>query len=758
MNSLNHLAIMPHPVGGTQLSAIPGGFAQFSGQGGITVTRGEELLSPSILDDIIEGLNRQHGMFLGCGIEDRNRYRNKVTAFINPPLELIGHDRRLSINALNPRGEILLQILAPLVTVPNFVLVECNRRRLCLEIPQTDSIFPEEARSLQPSVLSPVRLLIQAFAGIKDPYLGLYGAFGYDLAFQFDNIEQQRTRLPHYKNLHLYLPDELYILDTVQQQVTRYAYDFHYRDLTTADLGRTPFLSGVTQPRHPPALPVVSSNLDDAAYAVLVDEARRHMQTGDVFELVLHRRFSTPSTLLPATLFRRLRSVNPSPYEFLLQMGNEQLVGTSPEMFVRVHGRRVESSPVSGTIRRGNNAMEDADRILALLNSEKDETELNMCTDVDRNDKARVCEPGSVKLLGRRLIELYAGLIHTADHVEGRLREELDSIDAFLSHMWAVTLTGAPKRKAMQLIEQLEPEARGWYGGAIGALLLNGDIDTGITIRTAHIQDGQTHYRVGASLVYDSVGAEEEMETRTKAQAFFRALDVTECDVATAVPPDVAPIVPRSPRIVLIDYEDSFVHTLADYFRQAGAEVMTFRHTLPMPQLLALAPDMVVHSPGPGQPSEFALPARILALAGQGIPQFGVCLGLQGIVEAYGGRLGQLAAPRQGKRWRIINTGSGLFDGMPERCRVGAYHALYALRQDFPEALQVTAETEDGVIMAIRHRSLPIEAVQFHPESILSMEGNAGMQMIRNVVSGLLAKLPDGSNCVRATPLATAME
>jgi anthranilate synthase len=754
MNSLNHQA-MPHTVGGAQLPAASDASAQFSGQGGITVTRAEELLPPSILDGLIEGLNRQQGMFLGCGIEDRNRYRRKAVAFINPPLELIGHGRRLSINALNSRGEILLQMLVPLVTVPNFVLVECNRRRLCLEIPQTQSIFAEEARSLQPSVLSPVRLLIQAFAGIHDPYLGLYGAFGYDLAFQFDAIEQQHLRPSHYKNLHLYLPDELYILDAVQQQVTRYAYDFRCRDLTTADLERTRFLPGVMQPRRPPAAPIVSSNLSDAAYAALVDEARHHMKTGDVFELVLHRRFSAPNTRPPTALFHQLRSINPSPYEFLLQMGDEQLAGTSPEMFVRVHGRRAESSPVSGTIRRGSNAMEDADRILALLNSEKDETELNMCTDVDRNDKARVCEPGSVRLLGRRLIELYTGLIHTADHVEGLLREGLDGIDAFLSHMWAVTLTGAPKRKAMQLIEQMEPEARGWYGGAIGALLLNGDIDTGITIRTAHLQGGQVHYRVGASLVYDSIGAEEEQETRTKAQAFFRALQATRCE-AEMIEPHAARV-SRKPRVVLIDYEDSFVHTLADYFRQAGAEVMTYRHTLPMQQLLALAPDMVVHSPGPGRPNEFALPARILALADQGIPQFGVCLGLQGIVEAYGGQLGQLAHPRQGKRWRVVNTGSGLFAGMPELCSVGAYHALYALRQGFPEALQVTAENEDGVIMAIRHRSLAIEAVQFHPESILSMEGNAGMRMIRNVVAGVVDKLATANGHAQATPLAPAM-
>ena len=161
--------------------------------------------------------------------------------------------------------------------------------------------------------------------------------------------------------------------------------------------------------------------------------------------------------------------------------------------------------------------MEDADNIRALYNSDKDEVELTMCTDVDRNDKARICEPGSVRLLGRRMIERYAGLFHTVDHVEGQLRAGFTGIDAFLSHMWAVTLTGAPKKRAVQLVENMESSARRWYGGAIGGLLMNGSVNTGITIRTVHLKNGQADYRAGATLVFDSDGAEEAAETKTKA-------------------------------------------------------------------------------------------------------------------------------------------------------------------------------------------------------------------------------------------------
>src|SRR5690606_24090521 len=190
-----------------------------------------------------------------------------------------------------------------------------------------------------------------------------------------------------------------------------------------------------------------------------------------------------------------------------------------PEMFVRVSGRRVETCPSSGTMRRGTDAMEDAEQIISLLNSKKDESELTMCSDVDRNDKSRVCEPGSVRVIGRRQIEMYSRLIHTVDHIEGRLRPELDAFDAFLSHAWAVTVTGAPKLWAMRFIEANEKSPRAWYGGAIGMIHFNGDMNTGLTLRTIRIQDGIAEVRAGATLLFDSDPAEEEAETELKASA-----------------------------------------------------------------------------------------------------------------------------------------------------------------------------------------------------------------------------------------------
>ena len=237
----------------------------------------------------------------------------------------------------------------------------------------------------------------------------------------------------------------------------------------------------------------------------------------------------------PAAFYERLRRRNPAPYEFFLNLGEgEYLVGASPEMYVRVTGDRVETCPIAGTVPRGASPLADAQNILALLSSAKEESELTMCTDVDRNDKSRICVPGSIKVIGRRQIELYSRVIHTVDHVEGRLRPEFDALDAFLSHMWAVTVTGAPKTWAMQFIEDHEASPRRWYGGAVGVLGFDGSMNTGLTLRTAHIRDGLAAVRTGATLLFDSDPAAEELETRLKAKALLEVLAQASADPAGA--------------------------------------------------------------------------------------------------------------------------------------------------------------------------------------------------------------------------------
>ena len=716
----------------------------FQSRSGIVIERQTQVLDYRAgIEHLIERLDSERGAFLSSNVEDPDRYSRWDMAFTAPPLEFIGLGPRLTVNALNERGERLLGILRPCLTGADYTReISTTTRSLVIEVAESDGFFTEEQRSLQPSVFTPLRRLMADFEGFEDSFLGLFGAFGYDLIFQFDKIPLSQDRGAMTKDLHLFLPDRICIVDRRKEVARRYDFEFTDGAISTAGAAHESFAPLPDQTQGPSlARGEITSDHTADEYASKVDAARERMRAGDIFEVVLSRSFSTRYEGAPSALYRRMRQLNPSPYEFFCQFGDEQLVGTSPEMFVRVEGDRVETSPIAGTIRRGANPVEDAERIRTLYNSAKDEAELTMCTDVDRNDKARICEPGSVRLLGRRMIERYAGLFHTVDHVEGLLRPPYTGIDAFLSHMWAVTLTGAPKRMAVQIIEAMEKSPRGWYGGAVGALFLGGGVNTGITIRTVHLHDGFAHYRAGASLVYDSVGEEEERETRIKATTLFKTIEGFKTMEGPALRPAAALARGNRPgagaTIIMIDNEDSFVHTLADYFRQTGAEVRTYRWGVPVTKIAAEAPDLVVHSPGPGRPSRFDVPELVRALARDGVAQFGVCLGLQGIAEAFGGKLAVLDEPRHGKVWEISHIGAGIYGGLPSPCRAGAYHSLYALEGKLPECLEVTARNQDGLVMGLRHRELAIEAVQFHPESILSMHGDAGHRLVRNVVDGL---------------------
>jgi anthranilate synthase len=702
---------------------------KYFSRNGIAVTRSASKVPFSRgLRDLLRELDLHRGVYLSSGYEYPGRYSRWDIASVCPPLEIVAFGRDVQVRALNERGGVVNRLLEP-VLAPHphweeFRLIDGDLRGRLKPLPP---LFAEEERSKQPSVFSVLRALIQEFRSEKDSRLGLVGAFGYDLLFQFDPIE---LKLPRHgrKDLHLFLCDDILYMDRKKEQIERYQYDFASSDLTTEGLPRA--AAQVAQPEPGPGGDIVSDHTP-AEYMANVETVREGMRQGNFYEVVLRQTFSAPFSGSVSSLFERVQQASPSPYEFLLQLGDEQLVGASPEMFVRVEGARVETCPISGTARRTGDPLEDAANIRELLNSAKEESELTMCTDVDRNDKSRVCVPGSVQVIGRRLIESYAGVFHTVDHVEGMLQPGFDSLDAFLAHMWAVTVIGAPKKAAAQAIENIEKTARGWYGGAIGMLSLNGEMNTGILIRTVHVGNGRADYPVGATLLYDSVPAMEEQETRLKATGFFRAL--REAEHPSSMPGQPERVM-ANVRMMLIDNDDCFIHTLANYARQAGAEVITYRSGFPLELIDKVAPDVILISPGPGRPADFKVPDVVRYAAERRLPVFGVCLGLQGIVEAFGGELGVLSYPMHGKPSTVSHEGKGVFKGLPPQFEVGRYHSLYAIPDKFPACLEVTAMSEDGIIMGVRHRELPIEAVQFHPESLLSLRERCGLRLIENVV------------------------
>jgi len=701
----------------------------YSTPSGIVITRTISKAAYSRgLRGLLRKLDTQRGVYFSSGYEYPERYSRWDFAAVAPPLEIVAAGREIIFRPLNRRGEIINRIFEPLLRDhshwDSFAIENGAIRGKLKPLPE---LFPEEERSKQPSPFSMLRVLVDEFRHPLASRFALVGAFGYDLLLQFDPIQLKLPRTG-VKDLHLFLCDDIWFMDRKKEQIERFRYDLSLGDLTTHGVAAT--AERIKTTKRTQAGPIISDHTE-GEYVAKVETVREGMRRGDYYEVVLRQTFRAPYSASPSDLFGKIQRASPSPYEFFLQFGEEQLIGASPEMFVRVEGRHVETCPIAGTATRTGDPLRDADSIRELLNSTKEESELTMCSDVDRNDKSRVCEPGSVRVKHRRLIESYAGLFHTVDQVEGTLAEGFDSLDAFLTHMWAVTIIGAPKKWAAQAIEDLEKDARGWYGGAVGMIALDGDINTGITIRTIHLRDGVAAYGAGATLLYDSIPENENRECWLKATGFFRALDA-----APAPPVEHHPQVEdgRGVRLLLVDNEDCFIHTLANYARQTGAEVMTYRAGFPPGLIEKIAPSMILISPGPGRPSDFGLPELVRHAAKLEVPVFGVCLGLQAMVEAFGGELGVLGYPMHGKPSMVRHRGLGIFADLPPEFRVGRYHSLYALPEKLPSCLEVTAESDDGIIMGVRHRDLPMEAVQFHPESILTLDGNCGLRLMENVV------------------------
>jgi anthranilate synthase len=700
-------------------------------RGGVNIRRIiEGIPVEGAIEPIVDALDNRRGVLLASSYEYPGRYTRWDMGFVDPPIALTSRNRDFQFSALNQRGRVLLPLLATTVRdLPAVAWSETQGDTLSGAVRATEGRFTEEERSKQPSIFSLLRALIELFYSPDDQHLGLYGAFGYDLAFQFEPLRLRLERLSDQRDLVLYLPDELILVDHRREHAVRHRYDFEVDGRSTQNLPR----EGATQTYRAAERVERRCDHEPGEYAAGVRVAREAFKRGDLFEVVPGQTFFELCPAPPSEVFRRLRERNPAPYGFLINLGQaEYLVGASPEMYVRVDGDRVETCPISGTIARGGDPISDAIQIQRLLNSTKDESELTMCTDVDRNDKSRICKPGSVRVIGRRQIEMYSRLIHTVDHVEGHLREGFDALDAFLAHTWAVTVTGAPKAWAMQFIEDHEKSPRAWYGGAIGLLGFDGNMNTGLTLRTIRIKNGVAQVRAGATLLYDSDPEEEERETHIKAAAFIDAIRrprgvASEPSLATAR-------TGQGKRILLVDHQDSFVHTLANYLRQSGAEVVTLRAGFAQEELDRLHPHLVVLSPGPGTPSDFNVSGTLATALARHLPVFGVCLGLQGMVEHFGGALDVLSYPMHGKASHIHVLGGRIFAGLPTDFAAARYHSLFAVREKLPAELTITAESEDGVIMGIEHVSLPLAAVQFHPESILTLEGDLGLRLIRNVV------------------------
>jgi anthranilate synthase component 1 len=365
---------------------------------------------------------------------------------------------------------------------------------------------------------------------------GAVGVFGYDLVRTVEPLGDPPADPLGLPDMALMLSDALVIFDHLKHTVTILAnadlvgepdVELAYakaasrieqlRDALAGPVPR-PVAASDSEP------PVFESNMPPEQFEAMVERIVRYIHAGDAFQVVPSQRWSAPVPVEAFSIYRGLRAVNPSPYMYFLDFGDFQIAGASPEPLLTVHGRDVSTKPIAGTRPRGASPEEDRLITAELLADEKERSEHVMLVDLGRNDLGRVCEYGTVTVDELMEIELYSHVMHIVSSVSGRLREGVGPMDALRSVLPAGTLSGAPKVRAMQIIDELEPVKRGGYGGAVGYLSYGGDLDTAIHIRTVVVKDGVAHVQAGGGTVADAKPAFEHEESVAKAQAAMRAI------------------------------------------------------------------------------------------------------------------------------------------------------------------------------------------------------------------------------------------
>jgi anthranilate synthase component 1 len=369
---------------------------------------------------------------------------------------------------------------------------------------------------------------------------GLVGYLSYDVVRFFERLPVGAADDLGHPDLYLMLVDTLLVFDNVRQTIRVVSHGLvadgedgsRAYDEACQRIERV--IERLERPVPvPPSAPAsgpprIRSNFEPAAYEAVVRRAKEYVFAGDVIQVVLAQRFECALRAHPFNVYRCLRTVDPSPYMFFLRLGGRTVLGASPEVMVRVEGREVTVRPIAGTRPRGTSEVEDQELERELRADPKEVAEHIMLVDLGRNDVGRVARIGTVEVTERLVVERYSYVMHLVSNVRGELRDGVDCFDAFRATFPAGTLTGAPKIRAMEIIEELEPVRRGVYGGAVGYFDFSGNMDTCITIRTMVIENGRIYVQAGAGIVADSDPEREQAECVNKARALFQAVKLAE--------------------------------------------------------------------------------------------------------------------------------------------------------------------------------------------------------------------------------------
>ncbi len=421
--------------------------------------------------------------------------------------------------------------------------------RTCLRVTGHEAALEHDgaivARGRTDDVLATVRAFKSRFSVVSTPGLpkfhgGLVGYFGYETVRHIEPVLGENTRPDETggPDALFLVSDELVIFDNLRGTLSLVV---HAR-AADGDAGRArarrrldELEAALRQPLVAPVAPDGPGGLSEAdfvsgftksGFEAAVERSRAYIEAGDIMQVALSQRLSAPVRFSPLNLYRALRRINPSPYMYLLDLGEFQVVGSSPEILTRLEGREMAVRPIAGTRPRSPDRAEDERLAAELLADPKERAEHVMLVDLGRNDLGRVADIGTVTVTDAMTIERYSHVMHLVSHVTARLKPGLDAFDVLRATFPAGTLTGAPKVRAMEIIDELEPVKRGLYAGAVGYIGWNGDMDMAIAIRTAVIREGRLYLQVGAGIVADSVPEREWEETMNKARAMVRAAEL----------------------------------------------------------------------------------------------------------------------------------------------------------------------------------------------------------------------------------------
>jgi anthranilate synthase component 1 len=408
-------------------------------------------------------------------------------------------------------------------------VIEGNRPQQVFETDNPMALIKKEISAYRPVEVK----------GLPRFFGGLVGYIGYDMVKFFEPVKQREKKGLGLPDFFFMLTDTMLIFDSFEQKIKVVSnahintkdVDETYREAQEKineiiSRLRTPLVTAGSV--HLDSSDEVVSNMSKEEFLKGVERSKEYVMSGDIVQAVLSQRFERNTAVDPFNIYRALRVINPSPYMYYLDIGEAKIVGSSPEILVRVENGKIVLRPIAGTRKRG--ATETLDRTLEeeLKNDPKEIAEHVMLVDLGRNDVGRVAQTGSVKVTELMKVERYSHVMHLVSNVEGDLKQGLDAFDVLASCFPAGTVSGAPKVRAMEIIEEIEPDRRGPYAGSVGYLSYSGNMDTCITIRTLIIKDGKVYVQAGAGIVADSEPEKEYMETINKAKGMMKAVDMAE--------------------------------------------------------------------------------------------------------------------------------------------------------------------------------------------------------------------------------------